>query len=435
MVQCIKKRELLNITIGLQLEDGQRLMGDFQPNTFLNDILLSLAPSESTETAVVVFMHQEISGKDLENTTLRSLGLTKGKAMLRLLHRDPNSKKEQAHVYIPAKKMTTKENDNPSTSSSFTKFISNKILDPINSIKSEIAKQKKDNDLRKDQAKDTSSSQSKCNPKTKNKCEKINPTETKEISNEIRNKLTHEIIDVAYLGERNALLFNQAGAVTISQEDLPDSFFDLTVEDAKVLLRDAKKLNSTIEDSPLLTDVQRQSESNKKKVDLVNKYPWTIIRIQFPDQLVLQGLFRPEETVLDIKNFVQSYLKNSGSEFTLYTTPPKNNLNPNCRLVDENLVPSAIIYYSGHSSLKSELRSKLTDPVVATIEAMKARKRETQGISENKANLEEANVSSVVSGSTTSDKYVTKPIPGTSKVDELPQQKMPTPIWFKGLFK
>lgn len=60
MVQCIKKRELLNITIGLQLEDGQRLMGDFQPNSFLNDILLSLAPSESTETAVVVFMHQEV---------------------------------------------------------------------------------------------------------------------------------------------------------------------------------------------------------------------------------------------------------------------------------------------------------------------------------------------------------------------------------------
>ncbi|XP_043469265.1 tether containing UBX domain for GLUT4 isoform X2 [Leptopilina heterotoma] len=372
MVPCIKKRELLNITIGLQLEDGHRLMGDFQPNTLLNEILLSLAPSESTETAVVVFMHQEISGKDLENTTLRSLGLTKGKAMLRLLHRDPNSKKEQAHVYIPAKKPVSKENDNPSTSSSFTKFISNKIIDPINSIKAEVSKQIKEHDLRKDQEKETAGSQNKSSQKIKNN-EKTTTAEVKKTPKVIQNILKDSLINVAYLGERNALVFNQAGALPISQEDLPDSFFDLTVEDAKVLLRDAKKSINRLEDSPLLTEALRETENNKKKLEHVNKYHWAIIRIQFPDQLVLQGLFRPEETVQDIKNFVRNYLKNPENEFVLYTTPPKTDLNPNCRLIDENLVPSAVIYYSGHSPLKPELKNKLTDPLVATVEAMKAR--------------------------------------------------------------
>lgn len=437
MVPCIKKRELLNITIGLQLEDGHRLMGDFQPNTLLNDILLSLAPSESTETAVVVFMHQEISGKDLENTTLRSLGLTKGKAMLRLLHRDPNSKKEQAHVYIPAKKTVSKENDNPSTSSSFTKFISNKIIDPINSIKAEVSKQIKEHDLRKDQGKEAAAgSQNKCSQKIKNN-EKITTAQVKETPKVIQNMLKDSLIDVAYLGERNALVFNQAGALPISQEDLPDSFFDLTVEDAKVLLRDAKKSINRLEDSPLLTEAQRQTESNKKKLDHVNKYHWAIIRIQFPDQLVLQGLFRPEETVQDIKNFVRNYLKNPENEFVLYTTPPKTDLNPNCRLIDENLVPSAVIYYSGHSSLKPEIRNKLTDPLVATVEAMKARKTKNQETSGSGINVvsEEEKEACVVSGNASIDDSSVKPVPGTSKPNELPQQKMHTPTWFKGLFK
>ena len=53
----------------------------------------------------------------------------------------------------------------------------------------------------------------------------------------------------------------------------------------------------------------------------------------------------------------------------LDTTPPRKDLNPNSRLIDENLVPSAVIHYLGPSPLKPELLKKLTDPVIATIEA------------------------------------------------------------------
>lgn len=119
--------------------------------------------------------------------------------MLRLLHRDPNSKKEQAHVYIPAKKTVSKENDNPSTSSSFTKFISNKIIDPINSIKAEVSKQIKEHDLRKDQGKEAAAgSQNKCSQKIKNN-EKITTAQVKETPKVIQNMLKDSLIDVAYV--------------------------------------------------------------------------------------------------------------------------------------------------------------------------------------------------------------------------------------------
>lgn len=55
------------------------------------------------------------------------------------------------------------------------------------------------------------------------------------------------------------------------------------------------------------------------------------------------------------------------------TTPPKHILNSDARLIDENLVPSAIIYYSGQSLLKSSVKAKLTDPRAAGIEAVKSR--------------------------------------------------------------
>ena len=60
MVPCAKEREMLNITIGIQLEDGQRLMAEFSPNAVLSEILSRLVPDEPIDTAILVYMHREV---------------------------------------------------------------------------------------------------------------------------------------------------------------------------------------------------------------------------------------------------------------------------------------------------------------------------------------------------------------------------------------
>lgn len=119
--------------------------------------------------------------------------------MLRLLHRDPSSKKEQAHVYVPGKNTIVKENENPLPSTSFTKFISNKILDPINSIKAELSNQKTNNDFCKDQGNVVPVTQNKCNQKTNSNCGKINTAEMKEKLKEMRDESKHSLPDVVFV--------------------------------------------------------------------------------------------------------------------------------------------------------------------------------------------------------------------------------------------
>jgi tether containing UBX domain for GLUT4 len=119
------------------------------------------------------------------------------------------------------------------------------------------------------------------------------------------------------LGERNALLFDQAEAKNMDQDYIPDDFFELTVNDAKVLLRDMKKMRSMLEDSPLLTAAQRELEIDKAKLNTLHKYQQAVIRIQFPNQLVLQGLFGPLETVQAIKDFIKPYLEYPENDFVL----------------------------------------------------------------------------------------------------------------------
>lgn len=122
-------------------------------------------------------------------------------------------------------------------------------------------------------------------------------------------------------------MFNQAGAKALPREDLPDNFFDLTVEDAKALIRDAKRQREELEEAPLATGAQRELESNKSTLNKLHKYRRAVIRIQFPNQMVLQGLFGPLETIETIKDFVREYLSNPESEFVL------------CKNRNNNLIP------------------------------------------------------------------------------------------------
>lgn len=101
----IKKiRSETQVTLGLQLENGNRLMGNFSPNDNLWHILHELCPEELTpdKSPVVIYMRQEIYSEDkLKSTVLKSLGLTSGRAMIRLIHRTPEELRTQANVSAP----------------------------------------------------------------------------------------------------------------------------------------------------------------------------------------------------------------------------------------------------------------------------------------------------------------------------------------------
>lgn len=117
---CVKIRAVSNVTVGIQLENGERLTGEFLPKTTLLEILNNICPNENLESTVLIYMHQKViktnsiiivsifihyvqiyGMKSLEETTLKSLGITNGKSILRLIHRSEEQLKTQAHIYNP----------------------------------------------------------------------------------------------------------------------------------------------------------------------------------------------------------------------------------------------------------------------------------------------------------------------------------------------
>lgn len=101
------------------------------------------------------------------------------------------------------------------------------------------------------------------------------------------------------------------------RRELPDSFFDLDIRDAKILIRDARRQKEELENSPLLTETQRRLNQDQQILSRLNKYRYTVLRILFPDQFVLQALFEPLESIQTIKNFIRGYLNDPNSEFII----------------------------------------------------------------------------------------------------------------------
>lgn len=103
LVPAKKVRSESEITLALNLENGNRLVGNFIPSDNLLRVLEQLCPDclPNIKSPVVIYMRQEIYGQNLETTSLRSLGITGGRAMIRLIDKAPEELKEQANVATP----------------------------------------------------------------------------------------------------------------------------------------------------------------------------------------------------------------------------------------------------------------------------------------------------------------------------------------------
>jgi len=145
--------------------------------------------------------------------------------------------------------------------------------------------------------------------------------------------------------------FGQSASSTSMEVD--DDFFELTIDDLRSRMSDLQRLAN--EDAPLLTSAMRQKREEAKFAN----YHRTLIRIHFPDKTVLQGMFRLRETVGALYDFVSSNLAQRTSAFSLYVTPPRQDLKEKqLTLMAAGLVPAAKVYFGAKNASTTAMTEK-----------------------------------------------------------------------------
>ncbi|XP_031420043.1 tether containing UBX domain for GLUT4-like isoform X2 [Clupea harengus] len=105
----------------------------------------------------------------------------------------------------------------------------------------------------------------------------------------------------------------------VNEEDLPEDFFQVTSEDVKKRYAQLQTDRRELEEAPLLTSALREDHMIRQ----MQRHPKVVIRICFPDRHVLQGVFRPLETVGNLKQFVRNHLIDPQLQFCLCKSVPE----------------------------------------------------------------------------------------------------------------
>lgn len=406
------------VRIALQLEDGSRLQGSFSSGQTLWDLLThfpQIRPSEqeaSGATPVCVYMRDEISGEAaLQKTSLKTLGLTGGSAIIRyVLKSAPASGDITDAVATPTEavaKATESQSPPPETSTlpdrqpvsvESPAEVTAPVIQTLpvrqeeeepNTIQEQSVRPKTrpaadQRDLvpqTDDERPGTSQQQ---HPATPNNFVpfsgggqrlggagtsglKTSSSWTSSISSSPpkakKPKPNHEVKSV----DREPLIFHlDSGSRRRNDTELPDEFFEVTMDDVRKRFAQLKSERRALEEAPLMTKSLREAQMKEK----LDRYPKVVLRIQFPDRQVLQGFFTPLETVGDLRHFITSHLQDPQLQFYLFVAPPKTILNdPGVTLFQASLFPAAVVYFGSDVRTECYLRSDLLDGSVSALQA------------------------------------------------------------------
>uniref|UniRef100_A0A8D2N8S1 ASPSCR1 tether for SLC2A4, UBX domain containing n=1 Tax=Zonotrichia albicollis TaxID=44394 RepID=A0A8D2N8S1_ZONAL len=386
------------VRIALQLDDGSRLQDTFLCQQTLWELLnhfakiRELMEQDGELSPVCIYMRDEISGKDaLERTTLKSLGLIGGNAIIRVVMKKCRSSGGEGAT-VPCNEPTVRQGSMEEAmdvplpqENTFPKDLEHR--DVAVSLNSCTHKQ--------DSIKDSHASLEELQHFPEPEPDPFGPFigEGEHLgdspvavpssklpttfsspggpSKPKKSKNSQELRkEQEQLVEREPLICHLDLLEQLSDgpEELPDEFFEVTVDDVRKRLAQLQNERKRLEDAPLMTKSLRESQQKEK----LERYPKVVVRVHFPDRHVLQGCFHPTETVGILRDFVRSHLANAELPFYLFVAPPRIILSDeSLTLFEANLFPTAVIHFGSKERracyLKSDLLCSAVSPSSADL--------------------------------------------------------------------
>ncbi|CAF2173236.1 unnamed protein product [Rotaria magnacalcarata] len=395
MYKLEERRPTSDVTVQLQLPDNSRSNGNFKPSISLQDMLdwyrnqpesmvaaLDISMNNDDKFhPVCSYMSEEIIGTyALSNTTLREFGLTSGAAVIRYNNRSMNDddlkkintridekiarrNRQQQQTTVsasaPSSATTTTTTYNPPPSTPVTTAPFNNTDEysifrqpPVFRSTTNPQQQPKtlgetlginisfDSKPIFKQPPQTDLSNFKFPEATKG--QDLQQDESSDNSQRKRESKPNDRRVIAYD------LTNNSSKSENQTEELPDSFFELTPDDLRSIINTLRQRGT--EDNALETRSMRERNQSLR----VSSYEYIAIRLVIHSNIVLQGLFHPEEPILHLMEFARTNLtcpQLEQNDFYLYTSPPRVVLSDVKKpLSAYDLVPAAFVYI-GHRTI------------------------------------------------------------------------------------
>ncbi|XP_035209030.1 UBX domain-containing protein 6-like [Stegodyphus dumicola] len=128
-------------------------------------------------------------------------------------------------------------------------------------------------------------------------------------------------------------------SVVTEKVQLPNDFFNLSAEELK------REQEAKAEAVELMTQLRTKSMRKKDEIKELHVYKFTLIRIRFPDGIILQGTFYVYEKLLAVKNFIMENLAEPQKQFNLLLPGGFRLTDDEQSLLELKLVPAVILNF------------------------------------------------------------------------------------------
>ena len=134
--------------------------------------------------------------------------------------------------------------------------------------------------------------------------------------------------------------------------EVPDEFYAISPEELK---REQQRRQEAVERLGMLrTKEMREREQMRE----LRKYRYTLIRVRFPDGVILQGTFRALEKLPKVMEFIRECLENSWMPFFINTQTGHRLTDEESTLTELGLAPAAIVNFAWDPAIQQDIAAQ-----------------------------------------------------------------------------
>ncbi|KAH3892776.1 UBX domain-containing protein 6-like [Dreissena polymorpha] len=134
--------------------------------------------------------------------------------------------------------------------------------------------------------------------------------------------------------------------------NIPDEFYAVSKEEMK---KEQQRKQEAVEQLGMLrTKAMREREERKELL----KYRYALIRVRFPDGVLLQGTFKASEKLSAVNEFIRQHLVNDWMPFTFCTQVGLKLDDENKTLAECGLTPAAVVNFQWDKTVMNEVTAQ-----------------------------------------------------------------------------
>jgi len=150
--------------------------------------------------------------------------------------------------------------------------------------------------------------------------------------------------------DRDVKVFHPSNSA--AKFDIPDEFYSISPEELKKEQQRREEASEKL--GMLRTKAMRERDEQRE----LRKYRYTLIRVRFPDGVMLQGVFRATESMNHVCDFVRECLQNDWIPFHLSTATGHKLEEGSGSLVELGLAPASVLNFAWDPTVVKEVAAE-----------------------------------------------------------------------------